>query len=136
MARDRYLPRQFMNQGDRLAFSNGIVGLSVFAALLIVALRRRHPRADPALHDRRLHLVHPVADGHGPAGEAQRHAQLAPGEAAISLIGALLTGTVLVIVAVTKVSEGAWIILLLIPCLVFVFIQTKKHYDHVAASSR
>ena len=37
LARDRYLPRQLMNQGDRLAFSNGIVGLSVFAAILLVA---------------------------------------------------------------------------------------------------
>ena len=36
LARDRYLPRQLMNQGDRLAFSNGIVGLSVFAAILLV----------------------------------------------------------------------------------------------------
>ena len=36
LARDRYLPRQFMNQGDRLAFSNGILGLSAFAALLLV----------------------------------------------------------------------------------------------------
>ena len=36
LARDGYLPRQFMNQGDRLAFSNGIVGLSVFAAVLLV----------------------------------------------------------------------------------------------------
>jgi hypothetical protein len=36
LARDRYLPRQLMNQGDRLAFSNGIVGLSLFASLLLV----------------------------------------------------------------------------------------------------
>src|SRR6202008_587469 len=36
LARDRYLPRQFMNQGDRLAFSNGIVGLSVLAGILLV----------------------------------------------------------------------------------------------------
>src|SRR5207253_10929522 len=35
LARDRYLPRQFMNQGDRLAFSNGIVGLSILAAILL-----------------------------------------------------------------------------------------------------
>jgi len=39
VARDRYLPRQFMNQGDRLAFSNGILVLSAFAAVLIVAFR-------------------------------------------------------------------------------------------------
>src|SRR5207237_7931117 len=36
MARDRYLPRQFMNQGDRLAFSNGIVVLSVLAGALLM----------------------------------------------------------------------------------------------------
>jgi amino acid transporter len=36
LARDRYLPRQLMNQGDRLAFSNGIVGLSVLSGLLLV----------------------------------------------------------------------------------------------------
>ena len=39
LARDRYVPRQFMNQGDRLAFSNGIVGLSIFAAILLVVFR-------------------------------------------------------------------------------------------------
>src|SRR3989449_10681810 len=39
VARDGYLPRQFMNQGDRLAFSNGIIVLSAFAAILIVAFR-------------------------------------------------------------------------------------------------
>ena len=36
LARDRYVPRQLMNQGDRLAFSNGIVGLSIFASVLLV----------------------------------------------------------------------------------------------------
>ena len=36
VARDRFLPRQFMNQGDRLAFSNGILILSVLAAVLLV----------------------------------------------------------------------------------------------------
>src|SRR6185369_12781036 len=36
VARDRFLPRQFMNQGDRLAFSNGIVGLSLFAGTLLL----------------------------------------------------------------------------------------------------
>src|SRR5438093_10617663 len=40
LARDRYVPRQFMNQGDRLAFSNGIVGLSVLAGILLVAFGR------------------------------------------------------------------------------------------------
>ena len=36
LARDRYRPRKSMNQGDRLAFSKGIIGLSLFAAVLLV----------------------------------------------------------------------------------------------------
>ncbi len=132
VARDKYLPRQFMNQGDRLAFSNGIVSLSVFAALLIVVFAGDTHALIP-LYMIGVFISFTLSQT-GMVLRAKRSGRRnwLP-EAAISLGGALLTGTVLVIVAVTKVSEGAWIILLLIPCLVFVFIQTKKHYDHVAA---
>jgi hypothetical protein len=51
----------------------------------------------------------------------------------INGVGAAVTGVVLVVVAVTKAHEGAWIILLLIPIHVFVFKKTRKHYDAVAA---
>ena len=67
LAQDRYLPRQLHTRGDRLAFSNGIL----FLAFAAVALRRRVPgsghRADPALHRRRVRLVHAQPDRHGPA---------------------------------------------------------------------
>ena len=132
VARDKYLPRQFMNQGDRLAFSNGIVSLSVFAALLIVVFAGDTHALIP-LYMIGVFISFTLSQT-GMVLRAKRSGMRnwLP-EAAISVVGALLTGTVLVIVAVTKVSEGAWIILLLIPCLVFLFIQTKKHYDHVAA---
>ena len=53
--------------------------------------------------------------------------------AAISGVGALVTGVVLLVVAVTKAHEGAWIIMLLIPILVVFFRVTKAHYSAVAA---
>src|SRR6185295_2981583 len=53
--------------------------------------------------------------------------------AAINGVGAVLTGVVLLIVGATKGPEGAWIVILLIPVLVTVFRQTKKHYDQVAS---
>ena len=136
VARDRFLPRQFMNQGDRLAFSNGILILSVLAAVLLVGFRRRHARADPALHDRRLRLVHAVAGGHG-RPLAQARASRAGARARSSTASARSSpAIVLVIVAVTKAAEGAWIIILLIPVLVVLFTMTRRHYDHVAPSSR
>ena len=53
--------------------------------------------------------------------------------AAINGFGAIVTGIVLVIVAVTKAAEGAWIIILMIPVLVVIFVITRRHYDHVAS---
>jgi amino acid transporter len=132
VARDRYLPRQFMNQGDRLAFSNGIVALSVFAALLIFVFAGDTHALIP------LYMIGVfISFTLSQTGMVIRARRIGDRnwlpQAAISLVGALLTGTVLVIVAVTKAAEGAWIILLLIPCLVFLFRETKRHYDHVAS---
>ena len=132
VARDRFLPRQFMNQGDRLAFSNGIVILSGLAgALLIIFGGDTHAliplymigvfvsftlsQAGMVIHWRTLR---------GPGWKTS---------AAINGFGAVVTGIVLVIVAVTKAAEGAWIIIMMIPILVTVFTVTRRHYDHVAA---
>ena len=133
VARDRFLPRQFMNQGDRLAFSNGIVILSALAGGAARGVRRRHARADPALHDRRLRLVHAVAGRHGdPLAEAARRRAGAPVPASTAS-APLVTGIVLVIVAMTKATEGAWIIIVMIPALVSLFTITRRHYDQVAS---
>jgi len=53
--------------------------------------------------------------------------------ALFNLIGAVATAVVLVIVAVTKTLEGAWIVLLLIPLIVAVFKATHRHYEHVGS---
>jgi amino acid transporter len=132
LARDRYVPRQFMNQGDRLAFSNGIVGLSVFASVLLmlyggdthsliplymigVFVSFTLSQSGMVVHWRRVR---------GPGWRSS---------AAINGFGAMVTGIVLVVVAVTKAHEGAWIILLLIPVFVVFFRVTKRHYDVVAS---
>ena len=67
LAKDGYLPRQLHTRGDRLAFSNGILILALVAIALIIGLRRRGHPADPALHRRRLRVVHAEPDRHDPA---------------------------------------------------------------------
>ena len=131
VARDGFLPRQFSNQGDRLAFSNGIFALSFFAGLLLVAFGGDTHALIPlymigvfisftlsqfgmVLHWRRLREPGWMAS------------------AFINGIGAIATAIVLCIVAMTKALEGAWIIILLIPVLVAVFKATGRHYQHVA----
>jgi len=131
VARDRFLPRQFMNQGDRLAFSNGILVLSVFAAVLIIAFHGDTQSLLP------LYMIGVfVSFTLSQAGMVIHWRKTRePGwktSAAINGFGAVVTGVVLLIVAVTKTLEGAWIVLLLIPLIVYLFKVTRKHYDHVA----
>jgi amino acid transporter len=131
LARDRYLPRQFMNQGDRLAFSNGIVGLSLFAGLLLVVFAADTHALIP------LYMIGVfVSFTLSQAGMVVRWRRLRGAgwktSAVINGLGALVTGVVLMVVAVTKAHEGAWIIILLIPLHVLFFRATRKHYDQVA----
>ena len=66
LARDRFFPRQFVNLGDRLVYSNGIIVLAGVASLLIWAFKAERQRADPPVRDRRLHGVHALAGRDGP----------------------------------------------------------------------
>jgi amino acid transporter len=132
LARDRYVPRQLMNQGDRLAFSNGIIGLSIFASILLIVYGGDTHSLIP------LYMIGVfVSFTLSQAGMVAHWRRLrGPGwktSAAINGFGAIVTGIVLVVVAVTKAREGAWIILLLIPVHVLFFRATKRHYDIVAA---
>jgi hypothetical protein len=132
LARDRYLPRQLMNQGDRLAFSNGIVGLSAFAGALLVIFGGDTHALIP------LYMIGVfVSFTLSQAGMVIHWWRLGgPGwrsSAFVNGVGALVTGVVLLVVAVTKAHEGAWIIMLLIPVNVIFFRVTRRHYDVVAS---
>jgi len=135
IARDRYLPRQFMNQGDRLAFSNGIIVLSMFAVLLLVVFDGDTHALIP-LYMIGVFLSFTLSQ----AGMVIHWRRLrTPGwrsSAVVNGVGGIVTGIVLVVVAITKTHEGAWIIMLLIPLLVLFFRTTHRHYGAVAAQLR
>jgi amino acid transporter len=131
LARDKFVPRQFMNQGDRLAFSNGIIGLSVFASLLLVAYGGDTHALIP------LYMIGVfVSFTLSQAGMVIHWRRLRTSgwrtSASINGLGTIVTFVVLIVVAITKTREGAWIILLLIPVHVCLFRVTRRHYDQVA----
>jgi amino acid transporter len=132
LARDKFLPRQFMNQGDRLAFSNGIVGLSVFAAILLLIFGGDTHALIP------LYMIGVfVSFTLSQSGMVIHWRKLrGPGwrtSALVNGVGAVVTGIVLAVVATTKAHEGAWIIILLIPVQVYLFHITRNHYQVVAS---
>jgi amino acid transporter len=131
VARDRYMPRQFANLGDKLSFSNGIVALSLGAATLIIVFGGDQHRLIP-LYMIGVFLSFTLSQSSmflRTTRAKQSGWQLS---AAVSGFGALLTAVVLVIVTITKTLDGAWIVITMIPILVTVFKLTRTHYESVA----
>ena len=133
VARDRFLPRQFMSQGDRLAFSNGILILSSVAALLIVVFDGDTHALIP-LYMIGVFVSFTLSQAGMVRHWYREHREGWRTKALVNGFGALATFVVLCVVAVTKAAEGAWLIMLMIPVIVGLFVVTRRHYDEVAAS--
>jgi amino acid transporter len=131
LASDRFLPRQFTQRGDRLAFSNGIIVLGTIAAVLVVAFGAREQALLP-LYAVGVFISFTISQ----VGMVMRWRRLkTPGwqrNALINGLGAAVTGVVLAVLASTKFLEGAWAVLLLIPIMVVVLRSIHTHYADVA----
>jgi amino acid transporter len=135
LARDRFMPSQFRNRGDRLVFSNGIIVLAVMASLLIVAFDADLTRLI------QLYVVGVfTAFTLSQTGMVRRWRRLrSPGwrrSMLINAIGATATGVVLVIVALTKFVHGAWIVIAAIPVIISFFVAVNRHYGTVGRALR
>ncbi|MEI7645182.1 MAG: APC family permease [Chloroflexales bacterium] len=132
LANDRFLPRQFSSRGDKLVFSNGILVLSLFAAGLVMFFHANEIAMLP-LYAIGVFLSFTLSQG----GMVIHHLrEKEPGwQSGLSIngLGAVLTAVVLVVLAVTKFTHGAWAVLVLIPLLVLVFSRIHGHYVRVAA---
>ncbi|HVL89186.1 MAG TPA: APC family permease, partial [Actinomycetota bacterium] len=135
IARDRFLPRQFMNRGDRLVFSNGIIALSLLAVMLIWLFDASVTKLI------QLYVVGVFTTFTlSQAGMVRRWRRLrTPGwriKAAVNTVGAATTGLVLVVVAITKFRHGAWIVITAIPIIVVGFKAVARHYGDIAGQLR
>lgn len=183
LARDRFLPRQLANLGDRLVFSNGVILLAVFSGVLVWAFRGDTSRLIPlyavgvflsfTLSQAGM-VVHWWREGNMLRGfrqaagaanpvqtqptrsadnltgklESRSLATAAPQSIAhleqlrkkshwrkylvINGVGAISTFIVLMVFIVTKFMHGAWIVVVLIPFLVLMFLRIHRHYLMVA----
>ncbi len=140
LAQDRYLPRQLRTRGDRLAFSNGIVFLAGAATVLVVAFGAEVTRLI------QLYIVGVfVSFTLSQTGMVRHWNRLLANEPdraqrrrmrrsqAINVLGLVMTGSVLVVVLVTKFTEGAWIAIAAMVVIFVVMQVIRKHYDRVAA---
>jgi amino acid transporter len=131
LADDGYLPRQLMSLGDRLVFSNGILILGVLSALLVAAFGANTHAIIP-LYAVGVFLSFSLAQ-FGMVAHHKRHQQ--PGwrrGLAINLFGALITSIVTLILLIEKFTTGAWMILVALPLLVWLFRSVEAHYRTIA----
>lgn len=132
LARDRFLPTQFAFKGDRLAFSVGIIVLATLASLLLIVFQGDTTR-----------LINLFAVGVfvsftlSQAGMVVHWWRLRQEQKGwqrsifINGLGALTTFLVAWIIAIAKFLQGAWIVILLIPLLVLLFLAIRRHYQRV-----
>ncbi|MGE5226315.1 MAG: APC family permease, partial [Planctomycetaceae bacterium] len=138
LARDRFMPSQFVNRGDRLVFSNGVIVLGVLSSLMIYAF-------DADLNQ----LIHFYVVGVFTSFTLSQTGMVKhwvkegrKGETAmkgwrrsivINIVGAITTAIVLVVVIISKFSQGAWLSMLIMALLVPCFYGIHRHYTTVSA---
>jgi amino acid transporter len=149
VAGDAFLPRQLQFRGRRLAFSNGITALAGIASVLIVVFRAQTNSLIP-LYAIGVYLSFTLSQT-GMAIRWYRSSRLKPGESfqrhgmplyfdpkwkskmLMNGLGAIATTSVVLVFSYTKFKEGAWIVLLLIPLLVGLFMVIHRHYRKLAS---
>jgi amino acid transporter len=127
MARDGYVPRLFLRMGDRLAFSNGILVLAVPAAVIYAAFGGQTAPLIP-LFAIGVFLAFTLAQS-GMVAHWWRHRERGWRAAlATNLLGAALSALVVLIAAITKLTEGAWVVVVLVPLIVLACGRVHAHY--------
>ncbi|MEN6412446.1 MAG: APC family permease [Veillonellales bacterium] len=131
MARDGYLPRYLGTRGERLSFSNGIILLSIMAGILIYSFNGNTEHLI-SLYAIGVFLSFTIAQT---GMVVHWRKERGPGwilRSAINSIGAIVTGVVVLVIATTKFFYGAWIILLFIPFMIYIFKKIRSHYTDMA----
>ena len=152
LAHDGFLPRWMQNRGDRLVFSSGILVLAFFASLLVVVFRADEIAMLP-LYALGVMLSFTLSQSgmvrlmgkisRVPVGEQVQTEATAihyePGwwwKRAVNAVGAVTTGIVLLVLIATKFMEGAWLIVVAVPGIVWVLRAINDHYQRIAESLR
>ena len=141
LARDRFMPRQFMNRGDRLVFSNGVIGLALFSSLIIVAFDANLTQliqlyvvgVFTSFTLSQTGMVRHWLKEKQKGSDAQQGWRRS---IVINAVGAITTFVVLVVITATKFVHGAWLSILAMAVLIPTFMSIRRHYEAVMAQLR
>ena len=130
LAQDRYLPRQMAWLGDRLVFQNGI-GLLLLVSALVIVVCRGNTNVAINLYALGVFLAFTLSQ----AGLVRhwwcRRGPGWRGRLAMNALGAITTGLVFAVIVLSKFDEGAWIVVLLLPLMVWGLGGIGRRYQRV-----
>lgn len=135
MARDGFMPRQLRALGDRLVFSNGILLLALLTAALIILFQGDTHALIPLFAVGAFLTFTLSQTGMVVHWWRQRGAGWQT-KLVMNGLGALATGIALIVISVGRFTAGAWMVLLLIPILVYIFLGIRAHYQEVGRELR
>jgi hypothetical protein len=128
-AGDNFMPRQLTKRGHRLVFSNGIIALAVASILLVIVTGAKVDRLIP-LYAIGVFTSFTLSQ----AGMARHHTRLhEPGwrtGLVINASGAIVSCIVTIIIAYTKFTHGAWVIVVVVPAMVAALVRLNRQYEH------
>ncbi|OCT11390.1 amino acid permease [Paenibacillus pectinilyticus] len=135
MAQDKNFPRMFSYRGDRLSYHYGIITLGVLASVLLIGFKGRTDALIP-LYAIGVFLSFTLAQSGLVRKWIRERAKGWIGKLIINGLGGIVSLAVLIIFCITKFSEGAWIVIIVTPILLWLITQISHHYDDVAKQLR
>jgi hypothetical protein len=127
VARDDYLPHSLSTRGRRLVFSEGIWALAILAALLLILFGGVTDRLIP-LFAIGAFMAFTLSQA-GMVGHWRKNAKGFSVAMVVNAIGALATGITLMVIVVAKFTEGAWVVVVLLPTLLVFMGRVRRHYE-------
>jgi amino acid transporter len=131
LAEDRFLPDSFAIRGRRLVYSQGIVVLAALSGVWLVVFGGITDRLIPLFAIGAL-LAFTMSQAGMVAHWRRVGGPRAKRSLSINAAGAIATGITVVVVAVSKFSDGAWVVVVVLPLLLAVFWRIHRHYGTVA----
>ncbi len=132
LARDGFMPRQFEFRGERLAFTTGIVALSGLATILLIVFQASVTALIP-LYTLGVFVAFTLSQSGMVVRWWRQHEQGWRRGLLINGLGAATTGVIAVIVASTKFTSGAWLVIVMAPMLIGIMLAIRHHYRGVNA---
>ncbi|MBP2032982.1 amino acid transporter [Clostridium algifaecis] len=131
MAKDGFVPRQFAKRGKRLGYSNGIIILGVLSGLLVIVFKG-DTHLLLALYAVGVFISFTLSQSGMFVRWVKNKKSGWVHKSLINGTGAVLTFITTIIIGITRFKHGAWIVIILIPAMVYLMLAIKRHYSEVA----